>query len=97
MTDRKCPMPNCPEGGFGRRQDDGGTQMILSAIGEVHNRLGRIESFQAKTAERVGAHSGEIENLKAINKSKMDKKWILVSAFIGAATTLFASVLKVGK
>jgi hypothetical protein len=56
-----------------------------------------MESNIAKTAERIGAHSGEIENLKAASKSRMDKKWLLVSAFIGATTTLLASALNVFK
>lgn len=99
-SDVPCPNPDCPHMNYLRRADDTGTQIILNAIGEVNIRLGRMESGLAKAASRVERHSGEIEALQAENKTRIDKKWVLIAAITGPIATWVMSavgIFKVGK
>lgn len=103
-SDVPCPNQDCPHRDYLRRSNDTGIQVILQAISglekstaaqtlEINQRLGRMESGLARAASRVERHSGEIEALQEIDKSRVDKKMVLVAAFIGSASTLVAGAL----
>lgn len=92
MSDPKCDNPNCPY--VFRRQEDSGTQAILDAIGDVRNRLGSIETTLRTTTNLVATHETEINNIKTDHKSKIERKWLLVSAVIGASLSILAGMFK---
>lgn len=95
MIDPRCDNPDCPY--TFRRHDDSGIQAVLAAIGDVQGRLGRIETTLSTTSNLVATHDTEINNLKSDHKSRIERKWLLVSAIIGASVSIIAGLFRVNR